>query len=228
MKGAYTITIFFVAISLFYGCKKEKSEYSFNTKINDVDGNTYNTVTIGIQVFLAENLKTTKYQNGDPIPTTVLNVSAESAPKYQWAYADDESNVTVYGRLYTWYTVTDKRNICPTGWHVPTYTELGALKMYLGGESIGGGKLKETETTHWLSPNTGATNETGFTALPGGYRNLNGDYVSLGLSCYLWSSSLNPYDLNLGWGQGMYSNSGILLEGGYNKPNGVSVRCIKE
>jgi uncharacterized protein (TIGR02145 family) len=147
--------------------------------VKDIDGNVYKTVTIGTQVWMGENLKTTKYRNGDLIRTTIpatKGIESEPTAKYQWAYDGNESNVATYGRLYTWYAVTDKRNVCPTGWHVPTDIEWTTLTTYLGGVRVAGGKLKETGTTHWQYPNTGATNETGFTALPSGYRDSDGTY----------------------------------------------------
>ena len=193
-------------------------------KVIDKDGNIYKTVTIGTQTWITEDLRTTKYSNGDAVPTTILDISGESAPKYQWAYGDDTANVATYGRLYTWYAVTDSRNVCPTGWHVPSDAEWETLKAYLGGESASGVKLKEAGTTHWQAPNTGATNATGFTSLPGGYRTLNGAYASIHLSGYQWSSS---DDAPLGWGQLMRYNDSLLVRGGYYKPAGVSVRCIK-
>lgn len=207
------------------GCKKDDTKPIDKTKVTDSDGNVYKTVTIGTQVWMAENLKTTKYSNGDPITTTTLNISSESAPKYQWAYGDSVTNVSTYGRLYTWYTVTDSRKVCPAGWHIPSDEEWESLKLYLGGANMSGTKLKESGTTHWLTPNTGASNETGFTAVPGGYRNLAGSYVSLHKSCYLWSSTDNA---PLGWGQSLLYNDNILLRGGFNKPAGVSVRCIRD
>jgi uncharacterized protein (TIGR02145 family) len=193
-------------------------------KVIDKDGNIYKTVTIGTQVWMAENLKTTKYSNGDAIPTTTLDISSESAPAYQWAYGDDSANIATYGRLYTWYTVIDSRNICPTGWHVPSDIEWETLKSNLGNDTIAGGKLKESGTTHWQTPNIGANNETGFTALPGGYRSVNGGFVSINQSCWLWSASDNS---PLGWGQCLHNNDIIFLRWGFNKPAGVSVRCIK-
>jgi uncharacterized protein (TIGR02145 family) len=173
---------------------------------------------------MTENLKTAKYSNGDAVPTTTLDISLESAPKYQWVYGNDSTNLATYGRLYTWHTVVDSRNICPTGWHVPSDTEWETLKSFLGGEAIAGGKLKESGTTHWLAPNTGANNETGFTALPGGYRSVNGAYVVINTSCWFWSASDNS---PLGWGQSLHNTDAILIRWGFNKPAGVSVRCIK-
>ena len=204
------------------------NELSFYTKIADADGNIYSTVLIGAQLWMGENLKTTKYSNGVSIGTTVTpsdNVTGLTTP-YQWPVYNGGIDISAtYGRLYTWYAVTDSRNICPTGWHVPTDTELEALKTTLGGELVAGGKLKEAGLIHWTTPNTGATNNTGFTALPAGYRQPGGGYVSLGLSCYLWSS--NPDDTSLGWGQQMSNNTGVLLRGGYIYQSGISVRCLK-
>jgi uncharacterized protein (TIGR02145 family) len=216
-------------IIMISGCQKNND--SPNTKtpaeagtITDKDGNTYKTLTIGTQVWMASDLKTTKFSNGDAIPTTTLDISAESAPKYQWAYDNDATNANVYGRLYTWYVATDSRNVCPDGWHVPTYLELEIMKSSLGGESAAGPKLKEAGSAHWQAPNAGATNESGFTALPDGYRTFNGIFVSLSISYYMWSSS---DDAPLGWGQSLHYDDNLFLQGGYYKQAGVSIRCLK-
>lgn len=158
--------------------------------ITDIDGNVYKTITIGNQTWIAENLKTTRYNNGDTIGTThppTLDYSNASMPKYQWAYDGDEGNVAVYGRLYTWYAATDSRNVCPSGWHVPTITEWTILINFLGGGSIACSKIKEAGTTHWKSPNTGATNESGFTALPAGSRWVT-EFVQMGEYCHFWAA----------------------------------------
>jgi uncharacterized protein (TIGR02145 family) len=202
----------------------EVTDTNGNIIVTDKDGNKYNTVVIGTQIWMAENLKTTKYSNGDSIPTTTLDISGESEPKYQWAYNDYSSNVDTYGRLYTWYAVIDSRNICPTGWHVPSDTEWETLRSNLGSDSIVGGKLKESGTHHWLAPNVGATNETGFTALPGGYRTFDGDYVVINESGWFWSTSDNS---PLAWGRAMHNNDNILFRWGFIKSAGVSVRCIR-
>ncbi|MFZ3064200.1 MAG: fibrobacter succinogenes major paralogous domain-containing protein, partial [Nitrospirota bacterium] len=134
-----------------------------NTTVTDIDGNVYNTVTIGAQVWMKENLKATKYRNSEDIPTTIADISGETSPKYQWAYGGNINNAAVYGRLYTWYAATDSRGLCPTGWHVPTNAEWTTLTDYLGTDP--GGKMKEAGTAHWTTPNTGADNSSGFTAL---------------------------------------------------------------
>jgi uncharacterized protein (TIGR02145 family) len=206
------------------------NEFSFNTKIADFEGNTYNTVKIGTQVWMAENLKATKFNDGTVILTTTLDISAEVAPIYQWVNGD----LATYGRLYTWYAVdvvsNGSKNVCPTGWHVPTDVEWETLKTNLGGEAVAGGKLKETGTTHWQTPNTGATNETGFTALPNGYRTLNGGFVSLQETGYFWSSTIDGSisGQGQGLGQGMHWGDAVALRGGFTKPVGVSIRCLRD
>ncbi|MFZ4398758.1 MAG: FISUMP domain-containing protein [Bacteroidales bacterium] len=207
------------------------NEVSFTSAISavtDIDGNIYNTVAIGTQVWMKENLKVTKYRNGDLIGTTTpatLDISGESSPKYQWAYNGDENNVATYGRLYTWYVVADSRNLCPKGWHVPSDAEWTILTTYLGGESIAGSKLKEAGLSHWNSPNTAATNETGFTALPGGSRYYTGTFNSIGNLFSCWSSTeLNSAEA---WFQTMYYNNSDANWDAYDQRYGRSVRCLK-
>lgn len=197
--------------------------------VKDIDGNVYTSVTIGTQVWMVENLKTTKYRNGDLIGTTTtatLDISLETTPKYQWAYDGNESNVNTYGRLYTWYAVMDSRNVCPTGWHVPSDAEWTTLTTYLGGKRVASGKLKEIGTTHWLNPNTRATNETGFTALPSGARSNRGPFYTIGCFSIWWSSTesstLDAYILRLTCdSRKVYPNSGY-------KRDGFSIRCLKD
>ena len=149
---------------------------SGSAQVIDEDGNIYNTVKIGTQVWMQENLKTTKYSNGDDIPdgSTKGDISGDSDPKYWFAHSNDVNNVSIYGRLYTWDAVADNRNICPTGWHVPEATEYTTLINFLGGTGVAGGKMKVTGETRWDSPNFGADNTSKFTALPGGFRPQNG------------------------------------------------------
>ena len=219
------LTVLGLLLILQNSCKKTDDK---TTGVTDKDGNVYKTVTIGTQVWMAENLKTTKYLNGELIGTTTLtssDISAESTPKYQWPSGGNESSVGTYGRLYTWYAVTDSRNVCPAGWHVPTNAEFTTLMTYLGGDAIAGLKLKETGTTHWNSPNTGATNETGFTALPGGYRGYEGTYNFIGYTGYFWSET--EYDANNGWYRGLYYNGDYDHNLSNSKKVGFAVRCLK-
>jgi uncharacterized protein (TIGR02145 family) len=205
------------------------------TTVYDIEGNLYNTVTIGSQVWTVENLKSATFANGDPIPTTAdlsTDISAETSPIYQWPDHDPAliDISATYGRVYTWYAASDSRNVCPTGWHVPTNAELEALKTYLGGEALAGGLLKEAGTTHWTTPNTGATNSTGFTMLPGGDRLPAGGaptFVSTYIIGYLWSSEVDNFNPSLSWGQTMNYLDATLVKNGFDPKAGVSIRCLK-
>jgi uncharacterized protein (TIGR02145 family) len=195
----------------------------------DADSNNYTTVTIGTQTWMAENLKVTKYRNGDLISTTSpanKDISAESTPKYQWAYNGNETNVAKYGRLYTWYAVSDTGNIAPVGWHVATDVEWTTLTTYLGGEAVAGGKLKETGTLNWTIPNSFATNETGFFALPGGYRNADGAFFSLSDFGTWWSATQG--DTISALYRFMYYNNSTVSRSGDKMANGFSVRCVRD
>jgi uncharacterized protein (TIGR02145 family) len=216
-----TVTVFFVQMG------NAQTE-----TITDIDGNVYQTVTIGTQKWMKESLKTTKYNNGDSIGTTypaTKDISGESTPKYQWAYAGNDSNIATYGRLYTWYTATDNRKVCPTGWHVPTNAEWITLSNYLGGDVAAQGKLKEADTTHWESPNTGATNESGFTALPGGNRWATGLFVGIGTYSHWWTSTEDASDKSAAWRRILVNdNPADNFQGTADKKIGWAIRCIED
>jgi uncharacterized protein (TIGR02145 family) len=228
----YLIAILGVLLMITNSCKKKEDNSITNPNplpvaVIDIDGNEYHSVYIDGQIWLVENLKVTHYRNGDPIPNVTNG--------YEWgnlttgAYCDykiDANNSTTYGRLYNWYAVNDSRNIAPTGWRVPNDGSWTYLTDDLGGENVAGGKLKEAGTTHWVSPNTGATNEKGFTALPGGFRVYNGNFSSIGYTGYWWSSTDN-YS-NLAYLRIMYNNVSNVVWKGDDKKNGFSVRCIKD
>jgi uncharacterized protein (TIGR02145 family) len=207
-------------------------EVSFTTPglINDYDNNIYETVITGEQLWMASNLKTTHHMNGDQILTTdpaILDISLESAPMYQWSYGGDGSNAAVYGRLYTYYTITDSRGVCPEGWHIPTDSEWSTLESTLGGFAIAGSRLKEMGNSHWIGPyNLDATNESCFNALPGGYRSNTGGFSYLGNYGYWWSSTEG--DNTTAWIRALFVQSSQVLRVDLNKSNGASVRCIKD
>ncbi|MBK8884486.1 MAG: fibrobacter succinogenes major paralogous domain-containing protein [Bacteroidales bacterium] len=232
MKNELKFSVLIVLIQsvfFFNSCKKDE-QTPIDTAIKDGDGNTYSSVTIGTQVWLTENLKSTKYLNGDIIGTSTpvdLNLNGESTPKYQWAYEGNESNAVTYGRLYTWYAATDSRKVCPAGWHVPSDTEWTVLTTFLGGEAIAGGKLKEDGTAHWTTPNTGATNESGFKALPSGSRSGFGTFDGLGLYTDFWSiTEKNPITVIVrGIGSTSSEITGVFP---FNKYDGLPVRCLKD
>jgi len=204
-----------------------------NPTVSDIDGNVYNTITITTQTWMAENLKTTKYNDNTPIPlVTDINewILLSTTPGYCWYRNDTAAYKATYGALYNWYVVDSAsnggKNVCPTGWHVPTEAEWTTLTSYLGGESVAGGKLKEFGTFHWLSPNTGATNESGFTGLPGGYRDGNGLFYLGGSYGYWWSSS-KSYSASYCRSMGCDISS---VGGGYIyfPEKAFSVRCLKD
>jgi uncharacterized protein (TIGR02145 family) len=191
--------------------------------MTDVDGNVYKTITIGTQTWMAENLKTTRYRNGEPIPNVTATWAGLTTGAYCWFNNDATTYKATYGALYNWYAVADSRNIAPTGWHVPTDAEWTTLTTFLGGESVAGGKLKETGTSHWIVPNSGATNSSGFAALPGGshyYQN------SVGVNGNWWSITVD--DATFARGRGLdyyYTNVSF---NGYDKKSGFSIRCVKD
>jgi uncharacterized protein (TIGR02145 family) len=194
--------------------------------VSDIDGNLYHTVTIGTQIWIVENLKTTRYNDSTPIPLVTDSAAWNSltTPGYCW-YNNDTANKNTYGAIYNWFTVNTGK-LAPTGWHVPSDDEWTTLTTYLGGESIAGGKLKETGTTHWRTPNLGATNENGFTALPGGHRDVNGSFNVIGDDGFWWS--VTEYGTTgKAWYRSMDYNYVGVLRVSNNKTNGHSVRCVK-
>jgi uncharacterized protein (TIGR02145 family) len=224
----YPFILFGIAIILNISCEKDDNDPPSDF-VTDIDGNVYSIITIGTQTWMKENLKTTRYLNGDSIKTTspaILNISKESSPKYQWASGGDESNVATFGRLYTWYVVTDSRKICPRGWHIPSDEEWTVLTDFLGGEAIAGSKLKETGTIHWSSLNEDATNESGFTALPGGYRDNYTSFLKFGNNGYWWSSEV--YGESFSWVRGVSYNSTKVSRTFNFGMAAYSIRCIKD
>lgn len=160
--------------------------------VTDIDGNVYKTIKIGDQWWMVENLKVTHYRNGYPIPNVTNNTEWDNYGNGAYcSHNNNDGNVSTYGRLYNWDAVNDSKGLAPDGWHIPSDEEWDTLINYLGGANIAGGKMKETGTAHWESPNTGATNESGFTALPGSYRRNNGSFPLIGYSANFWSSTKN-------------------------------------
>jgi uncharacterized protein (TIGR02145 family) len=204
------------------------------SSVSDIEGNSYKTIRIGTQVWMAENLKTTRYNDGAPIP----NVTGETewqklkSGGYCWYNNDASTFKETYGALYNWYAVTDSRKICPAGWHVPTFEDWKTLATYLGGEGVAGGKMKETGTEHWSGPNTGATNESGFTGLPVGarYFYLKTRFADLGDSGSWWSATSTDPRTDYAVFFAIESSSPV----GYAsddwqalKSGGMPVRCLK-
>lgn len=225
---------------LLFSCEKDDdanpnngSNILFNSDLTygaatDQDGNSYKTIQIGTQTWMAENLRATVYNDGSSIP----NVT----DKNEWTYlttgaycnvnhTTNSDSISTYGRLYNWNAVNSGK-LAPTGWHIPTYAELTTLITYLGGEAVAGGKMKETGTTHWKADNILATNESGFTAIPSGYINSIGEFQSSGMGGYFWCS--DHYGSQTSWDIYLFYNTGELNRNYNPMNNGFSIRCIKD
>lgn len=195
--------------------------------ITDIDGNTYRTVRIGDQVWMAENLRSTRFRDGSPIPQVPSQADWEALGSAAWASYDNNAlNIAAFGMLYNGFAAEDPRGLCPSGWRIPTDTDWMLLTEHLGGESEAGGKLKSTGTKVWNNPNVAATDEVGFSALPAGYRFRNGMFDHIGSGAYWWtaadsSASVMTYRMahydyaDLSWNRS-------------SKSTGYSVRCVKE
>jgi len=229
--SAFSIAI--VAIMLqFSGCKKSNDNNSNPPAgtVTDIEGNIYHTVTIGNQVWMVENLKVTKFIDGSTIPLVTDDTAwvGLTTPAYSWYNNDLKSNKELYGALYNWYAVNSGK-LAPTGWHIPSEQELDTLLAYLGGHYLAGGKLKSIGTVDsqnglWMSPNEGATNESGFTAYPGGYRVYS--FSDISKKGNWWSStSTSPLASAYLFYLSYYSQDAILAFAGQDL--GLSVRCIK-
>ena len=219
---------------------------SFNfIPCTDGDGNNYPVLLIGsakgttdildnpevkgIQIWMTENLRTSKYNDGTVIPNITDNEKwyADITGAY-CIYDHNEVNNTIYGKLYNWFAVssTNPKNVCPVGWHVPSDSEWNTLTSNLGGQITAGGKLKESGTLHWKTPNTGASDATGFKALPGGNRYYGGPFLDKGDYCYFWSST--GYATYNAWYQFLGYNTSYVWQYGAEKQFGFSVRCLKD
>ena len=225
MKKIFAISL----LSLFFmfnACKKDnENPPPTPPKVTDVDGNVYNSVVIGSQTWMKENLKTTRYRDSTAIPTGLDSATWRNTTSGAYTiYDNDTANNTIYGKLYNWYAVADPRNLCPTGWHVPTDAEFTQLTDYLGGEAVAGGKMKAT--TLWNSPNEGATNSSGFSALPGGLRNNYGNYNNIGDNGYFWSATESTG--NSAWDRYLYFSYIDAPRYDTYQAAGFSVRCVKD
>ena len=202
---------------------------TISTTVTDIDGNTYNTVQIGSQVWMIENLKTSRYRNGGLIPNVTDNTAWSNSTIGAWSYYNNaEANNAIYGKLYNWYTTLGD-TLCPTGWGVPTDAEWTTLTNYLGGESVAGGKMKTIGTTYWNSPNTGATNESGFSVLPGGYRSYDdGSFYSIRFNAVFWSATEGGSHYSSAWFRYLGDASGSVLRFNNDKSLGASVRCLRD
>ena len=219
--------IFSVFVGLSVSCKKKDNSVQVPTTVIDIDSNVYHTLTIGSQVWLVENLRTTRYNDGILIPnisdfSSWVNASSGGFCSYLNTTVKEE--IATYGLLYNWYAVKSGK-LAPAGWHVATDGDWAALINSLGGDSIASGKLKETGVTHWFPPNSGATNSSGFMALPGGDRNIDGSFGGRGDRGFWWSV-LDDGSVDT-WTRYMTPVDAIVYRDHYFKTNGFSVRCVK-
>jgi uncharacterized protein (TIGR02145 family) len=227
--GLFSLILTFL---FFISCSNQQKNVYLNMdlwpvygSLADQDGNNYKTRIIGTQTWMAENLRTTKYNDGTPIPvvTDAASWNNLSSPACCWQSYNPDYKVK-YGVLYNWYTVETKK-LCPKGWHVPTNEEWSQLIDYTGGEMTAGGKLKETGFRHWLSPNNGATDEEAFRALPGGSFNVSDTlFQSIREIGYWWTTSANTMDLAIS--RLMYNTTERADESYSPKKAGLSVRCV--
>ncbi len=200
--------------------------------ISDIDGNVYQTVQIDGQCWMAENLKVERYLNGDAILTGLDNSAWEVTTSGAFAvYNNEPINKATYGLLYNWYASVDSRGLCPSGWHVPADDEFTDMIYTLGAPSVAGGKLKSTGTLSagtglWLSPNTAATNSSGFSGLPSGYRNVDGLYLTQGKFAYWWSSS--EHSTGYAYIRMLFYDYGVVHRNATLLGIGISIRCIQD
>jgi len=226
----YPFVIMLVCLMLSSACKKDDNTNNNNNTggtVSDINGNAYNTVTIGSLVWMVQDLKTTKYCNGDSIPNVIQSSEWSALTTSAYCNYDNQvSNGSIYGHLYNYKAVSDSRKLCPAGWHVATDADWTTLTTLLGGNTIAGGKLKETGTTHWLAPNTGATDSYGFKALPNGERRSTASFDYLGEYANWWTAT--EYDASQAWVR-YISNTGVdITRQLYNKGYGYAVRCVKD
>ena len=222
-KGAINLIIVVALAAIVTSCDKDEDPPD---PVIDIEGNTYKTVRIGNQVLMAENLRTTRFNDGTDVALITDNTDWGNltTPGYCW-YNNEEADNNSYGPLYNGYTVSTGK-LCPTGWHVPAREEWQQLREFLGDTLKGGGKLKETGTTHWLTPNRGADNTSGFTALAAGIRYFEGSYKALFNYTCFWSAT--ETGTNDEWYLSLYFGDALVNMSYRSKKHGFSVRCAKD
>jgi len=217
----------FYGVEWSFTTSNTSSLFIYGSGVTDIDGNFYNSIIINGQEWMTENLRTTAYANGDTIANIPNATQWNNLTSGAWIhYKNDSQYENPYGKLYNWFAVTDPRNVCPTGWHAPSDSEWTVLSDYLGGEFLAGGKMKSTGLQYWLSPNINATNESGFSGLPGGYCVSSAACYTMVTTGYWWSST--EYSTNNGWFRDLIYNLSRLRRDGGSKKFGLSVRCLKD
>ncbi|HEX5152596.1 MAG TPA: fibrobacter succinogenes major paralogous domain-containing protein [Parafilimonas sp.] len=223
IKAALAAVVLLVAVS----CKKENNSIQSSTVDNEnsMRQNDIASVIIGAQVWMKNNLNVSRYRNGDKIPQVKDAAKWATLTTGAWCwYNNDSATGAVYGKLYNWYAVHDPRGLAPAGWHIPSDSEWHAAGNFLG--NTAGGKLKETGTAHWFNPNVDATNSSGFTGLPGGYRSASGQFCYIKYLGLWWTST--EYNISGAWYRRMLCYSAFLDWWRFPKQMGFSVRCIRD
>ena len=240
------VTSFALLLLAICSCSKDEdnnasSSNSNNLRVSSVNNNVafFPSVTIGSQVWMTRNLEVTTYRDGTPIPGVPNPSSWQQLTTGAWCYYENVgANGTTYGKIYNWYAVAGiydaaslanpalRKTLAPSGWHIPSNTEWAYLVNILGGQNVAGGKMKETGTLHWFSPNINATNSSGFTGLPGGGRTSGGYYDWLRNSSAFWSST--ELDANQAWYLTLWYNDAKAPMSSVFKDYGWSVRCIRD
>jgi uncharacterized protein (TIGR02145 family) len=211
-----------IIVLIFISCRKEELPI-----VKDIDGNEYHYITVGSQVWMTENLRTTRYRNGDSIK--LVRTKPEWAKLISGAlcyYNNESNNIKIYGILYNWYALSDSRNVAPSGWRVATTDDWNTLINYLGGPDVAGGKLKEAGSSHWIDENSGASNSVNFCALPAGLRDNQGNFTQQGEITEWWI----PEEYGTGFAFFSQIGNGITIQlpGVGQKTCGLSIRCVKE
>jgi uncharacterized protein (TIGR02145 family) len=194
------------------------------SQVSDIDGNTYKTVIIGKQEWMAENLNVEHYRNGDPIPQIQDKEEWANLTTGAWCYYENNSeNGVIYGKLYNWYAVMDPRGLAPEGWHIPDDEEWNTIINLLGGAGTAGKEMKSS--SGWIEGGNG-TNSSGFSGLPGGYRNHDGYFSNIGKNGIFWSST--AFNEKSAWFRNLIGSISDVYRPNYFFVNGLSIRCVKD
>lgn len=224
----YSLSIFATVLFILTNCTKKDDNNSNQTSqtstLTDIDGNVYQAKTIGTQVWMVDNLKTKKFNDGTSIPLVIPDSIWEFllTPAYCWYDNNEVTYENQYGGLYNWYAINSGK-LAPTGWHIPSDEEWQILVNFLGGDLVAGGKMKEADTTHWSNPNSTGSNLSGFTALPGGMRDEGSEAIRI--IGYYWSAT--EHDSSFAYGRTLQNTTPIIFRNLIPKTFGLSVRCVK-
>lgn len=235
LKSTFAVIPFLVLGFMTTSCKEDpKNE---EVLVKDADGNEYTTVTIGTQTWMVENLKTTTYRNGDPIPNVTDGTEWSNLTTGAYCdYNNEDTNSNTYGRLYNWYAVQDERNIAPLGWHVPTdvdyyklvkFIDANAVTSYGIESEIAGAIMKEVGYEHWDAPNAGATDQYGFKGIGGGARDGFGDFVNLNIKGYFWTKTEDDLT-SRPWYRNLLNDGVTIRRYTSGASSGFSVRLVKD